>query len=241
MLAALAASATLVLALAGCGTRVVTVPSGDEGVQPLGTVTIRGTGEVATAPDQAEMSFGVETQDEDAREALEAAARVAEDIVDAVKDEGVDDEDVQTTNVSLRPEMDYREGRAPRIVGYRASIRVAVTVTDIESVGDVIGAATDAGSNSLSGPTFTLSDDSPERTAALERAVENARARAEAAAEAAGKSLGDVLSLAEQGVEAPPIAYRVEAAVAADEAFSVPIEPGQVDLSASVTVVFELK
>jgi uncharacterized protein YggE len=237
-----ALAALLVSGLTGCGTRVVTVPAGtgDEAT-PLGTVTMRGSGTASAAPDQAQMSFGIETEDADAREALDEASRVAEDIVDAVKDQGVDSDDIQTTDVSIYPRMDYDRDGPPRIEGYRASIRVSVTVTSIEDTGDVIAAATDAGANSMSGPSFTLSEDNPERTQAIADAVEDARMRAEAAAEAAGKRLGDVLSVAEEGVTAPPIQYRFDSAVAAEEAIAPPIEPGQLDLTASVKVVFELK
>jgi uncharacterized protein YggE len=225
------------IALAGC-TRVVTTPSEGE-TELLGTVTMNGSGTASAAPDQAEMRFGIVTENADAQVAMDAASETARAIVDAVKDEGVDDEEIQTADVSIYPQYDYEGHDIPLIVGYRASLRVAVNVTDIVTVGDVIQAAVDAGANNVDGPTFTLSDDSPQRTAAIEDAIDDARKRAEAAAEAAGKDLGDVLRISEEGVEAPPIDMRVGAAIA-DEAGTVPIEPGELDLTAGVTVVFAL-
>ncbi len=226
-----------VLMLAGCTTRVVTSGSGST---PLNTVTAQGNGTSAAAPDVAEMSFGVMVQDADAKTALDKASATAEMIASAVKKAGVRSQDIQTANVNLYPQQDYREGQAPVILGYEASISVRVKVRDLGDVGDVITAATTAGANTINGPSFTLDDDEAAREAAITDAVAKARVRAEAMAEAADKRLGDVIAISETGVSVPQIYYG-ETAAAADMALSVPIEPGELDVTASVTVVFELK
>ncbi len=235
---AVLASLLLVAAvmLAGCQTRVVTTP----GEQPANTVSARGTGTVATAPDQAEMTFGLTIQRNDARKALEDASAIARKIAEAIKKAGIPAEDVQTQNVSVYPQYSGGDkGTAPKVVGYSANISVRVKIRDIERIGAVIAAATDAGATEVSGPTFTLSEDAPAAAEAIDEAVADARRRAQAMAKSAGKSVGDVLSISEAGVAAPPLyagdAYgRVAAA-------DVPIEPGQIDVSAQVVVVFELK
>lgn len=212
----------------------------DPNVVPLDTVTTQGTGISSTAPDQAKMFFGVQANGDEARATLDEASGIAAAIVDAIKGSGVDDEDIQTTDVSIWPDYDYDDD-TPRIVGYRATMRVAVTIKDIEAVGDVIEAASSAGANEIDGPIFSISDDNPQAHDALQKAVEDARARAEAMAEAAGKSVGDVLSMTEAGIAAPPIQYRYGYADEAAASMDAVIEPGQLDVSASVTVVFELK
>jgi uncharacterized protein YggE len=224
------------LALAGCQTKVVTT----DGATPLNTVTSQGNGTAPTAPDMAQMSFGVTAQNADAKVALDTASKTAEQIATALKNVGVKAEDIQTANVSLYPQQDYREGQAPVILGYQASISVNAKVRDLGAVGDVIAAATNAGATNIGGPTFTLDDDAAAREAAIADAVDDARTRAEAMAKAAGKSVGAVIAISETGVSVPKVYYD-ERAVAADMAGSVPIEPGQLDITASVTVVFELK
>lgn len=222
------------IALAGCQARAATAP----GEPPPNTVSARGTGTAAAAPDQAEMSFGLTIQRDDAKKALEDASRVARTIADAVKKAGVPAEDVQTQNVSVYPQ--YSGGdkdTPPKIAGYSATISVRVKIRDIERVGTVIAAATDAGATEISGPTFTLSEDAPAAAEAIDEAIADARRRAEAMAKAAGKTLGDVLSISEVGITAPPL-YAGDGRLASAD---VPIEPGQLDVSAQVVVVFELK
>lgn len=224
------------LALAGCQTKVVTT----EGATPLNTVTSSGNGKVSAAPTEAEMNFGVVTRDAKADAALDAANKAAKTIADAVKKAGVADEDIQTANVSVYPEYGNQlEGKAPEITGYNANISVRVKIRDIEKVGDVIAAASGAGANEINGPTFTLGDDAPERDAAIEDAIDDAKHRAEVMAKAAGKSVGGIIAISESGVVAAP--YYGGIAERAALADSIAIEPGQLDVTANVTVVFELK
>ncbi len=223
------------LALSGCTTKVVTT----EGATQLHTVTSSGQGEALAAPDMAEMFFGTTVVAADAKDALGQANETAERIAAAVKGAGVADEDIQTANVSVWPDQN-NEGGKTVITGYRASIQVRVKIRDIDEIGAVIGAASDAGANEIGGPNFMLDDDDAVRSEAIELAIADARARAEVMAEAAGKSLGAIISVSEAGVSSPIYggALYVEAM---DAARAVAIEPGQLDIAAQVTVVFELK
>jgi uncharacterized protein YggE len=229
----LALALVLALGLAGCGTKVVTT----NGAAPLNTVTAGGTGKVTAPPDMAEMYFGASFVADDAKTALGQASKAAEDITAAVKNAGVAAEDIQTANVNVYPEQSG-DGQSIQITGYRASIQVRVKLRDLEAVGSVITAASEAGANEIGGPTFTLSNDSSARNDAIELAIDDARTRAEVMAKAAGKSLGEIISVSEANVSIPPVYYDLAAKTAAE---SVPIEPGQLDVSSSVTVVFELK
>ena len=235
---ALAVVALAALALGGCTTKVVT----SDGASPLNTVTATGTGKESTAPDEAEMSFGVTMRDAAADVALDKASKAADAIIAAVKKAGVDAKDVQTRNIAVYPEYgNQTEGKAPTITGYSATVSVSAKIRDIEKVGDVIAAASSAGANEITGPTFTISDESPARDVAIEKAIEDAKHRGEVMAKAAGKSLGAVIAVSETGTSAIPYyskgAYDTAEALRAD----VPIEPGQLDVTANVTVVFELK
>lgn len=225
----------LLVALGGCTTRVVTT----DGATPLYTVTAAGTGTAAAAPDTAEMYFGVTILVADAKTALESASAAADAITKAVKDAGVAAEDIQTANVSVYPQYSYDEGKSTTITGYSATVAVRVKLRDFETIGDVITAANSAGANEISGPNFTLADDAEARATSLTLAAKNARQQAEVMAEAAGKSLGEIVSISETGVTVPVI-YG-DRAMADTAASGVPIEAGQLDVTANVTVVFELK
>lgn len=222
------------LALGGCQTKVVTT----EGAAPLYTVTASGTGETLEAPDMAQMYFGATVTTDEAASALNQANAIAEEIAAAVKNAGVAAEDIQTANVSVYPQQNY-EGDRVIVTGYQASIQVSVKIRDIEAVGDVIGAASEAGANEISGPSFMLDDDADANAEAIKLAIEDARARAEVMAKASGKSLGEIISVNETGASTPIYYGAARDSMAAAE--SVAIEPGQLNIATSVTVVFELK
>jgi len=232
--ALLTALALALAALAGCG-EAGTTPAG----AAANTVTASGAGTTQAAPDTAEMSFGVTTMSPNAKSALDEASKSAEQIASAVKKQGIAGEDIQTQDVSVYPQT-VEQGGKQVITGYQASLSVRVKVRDISKLGEIISAANAAGANNVSGPTFTIDDPAPARAKAIDEAVADARKGAEAMAKAAGKSVGEVLSMSSSDVRLVP-GPMYGTADMAGAAKSVPIEPGQLDITASVVVVFELK
>jgi hypothetical protein len=198
-------------------------------------ITVTGTGKVRAAPDQAGFSFGVETQGQTAGAAMAANNEAVQKVIDAVKGAGIDGKDVQTQQISVYPRY-ADDGQA--IVGYSASNSVNVTIRDLAKVGAVVDAATKAGANQVSGPNLTISDQSALYATALEQALGDARSKAETIAKAAGVTLGRVVNIVEGGGLVPPIPV----AEAADTAGGrgVPVEPGQQELQASLTVTFAI-
>jgi uncharacterized protein YggE len=235
--ALLAALALALVALAGCG-EAGTATTAGSGADATNTVTASGAGTAQAVPDTAEMSFGVTTMSADAKSALDEASKVAEQIASALKKQGIAGEDIQTQDVSVYPQTVDQDGKQV-ITGYQASLSVSAKVRDIAKLGEVISAANAAGANQIYGPTFTIADPAPARAEAIDEAVADARKTAEAMAEAAGKSVGDVLSMSSSDAGSFPMAFG--AAEATGAARDVPIEPGQLDISANVLVVFELK
>lgn len=226
-----AALAAVAFASAGC----TTVAS--SGAAVPNTVTASGTGTVHAAPDEADMSFGVTSSNANAKSALGAASKDAEKLTAALVKAGIAKEDIQTQNVSVYPNYANRSSK-PTITGYTASLDIQAAVRDIGTLGDVINAANNAGSDSLSGPSFTISDKSALHSQAIEKAVADARTRAEAMAKAAGKTVGAVVSISESTASnnpGPLFASRMTAEA------SVPISLGQLDVTTDVTVVYELK
>jgi uncharacterized protein YggE len=219
--------------LAGC-TKVITTPAGSA----ANTVTATGSGTAPGNPDEADMSFGVTRHAADSKTALANASTVAQSITSALAKGGVDKKDIQTQNVSVNPQFVDQNGKQV-VNGFDASIAVSVKVRDLSKLGELITAANAAGADNINGPTFTLSDPAPTRAQAITLAVADARKTAQAMAKAAGKSVGGVLSISTNDVASQPVPLFSTASAGA--AKSVPIEPGQLDVTANVTVVFELK
>ena len=231
--AVLAALALGLVALPGCASGNTTSAGA-----AANTVTASGTGTTQAAPDTAEMSFGVTTMSSNAKTALDGVSKTAERIASAVKKQGIADKDIQTRDVSVYPQSTDQNGKQV-ITGYQASLSVQVKVRDISKLGEVISAANAAGANTISGPSFTIDDPTPVRAKAIDEAVADARKSAEAMAKAAGKSVGAVLRMSSSDAGSVPGPMFGASDVGAGK--SVPIQPGQLDITATVVVVFELK
>lgn len=204
------------------------------------TVSVSGTGRVELTPDRATFTLGVQTMGPTVAGALqENNARVAA-IIAALKRLGAGDREIRTSQVSIYPQQEAAGGRAPKVVGYQVSNSITVAREDPASVGKFLQAAVDAGANTVSGVSFTVSDPARGRDVALQAAFADARAKAEVLARAAGRTLGRAIAIAEgTGVRPPvPLPYAQAAAVRAAE---VPIEAGSQEVSFTVSVVFELR
>ena len=230
----IAAVALLVLAaaaLAGVGR-----PDSAGGASPQsGGITVNGVGTVDSVPDEAEMSFGVQTEGASSRQALARNSAQMERLLAALEAAGIAEKDVQTQDVSVWPRYDM-EGETAG--GYTARNSVAVTIHDLDKAGAVIAAATSAGANQVSGPMLSSSAREQLEAKALGAAVANARKKAEALAKAAGVGLGRVTAMVEGGGMPGPVVLE---AAAARSPKDVPIQPGQEEVQATVTVTFAIE
>jgi uncharacterized protein YggE len=202
----------------------------EEPAPSVDTVTVAGVGTADVVPDEAQLSFGVETRGPTAKAALAVNGAAMRKVIDALRAAGA--RELATQYVSVWP-VSQEDGR---IEGYSASNSVSATV-DVERAGDLIDAGTEAGANQVSGPGMSRSDSERVYRQALVEAVADARVRAEVLAKAAGRSLGEITTMAEGG-SAPPVPYYER--TAADAAASTPIVPGKQETSATVSVTFEL-
>jgi uncharacterized protein YggE len=200
-------------------------------------ITVQGNASVEVVPDQAQLWFGVESHGATAKAALAANATEMRKLLDALRAAGATD--LQTQHVSLSPR--YVEGPVDSsgkvgASGYTAHNSVSATVKQLARAGAVIDAAVAAGANHVSGPTLSVADTSELYREALAKAVDDARESAEALADAADLTLGRVTAIVEGSNAPSPVPM---AARAADEAAaSTPIEAGEQEITATVTVTF---
>jgi hypothetical protein len=207
---------------------------------PPRTITVTGEGEAAAAPDMAILSIGVQTEGDTAGAALRENSAAMAATIDKLKELGIADRDLQTSGLSINPRYDYERNRtSPLLIGYVAANRLTVKLRDLESAGNIIDQAVQAGANSLDGVSFTFSDPGPFQDQAREDAVAKAHAKAMLLTEAAGVRLGPVLTIHE-GYAAPPSPQPGLMRMEAASADSVPFETGESVIHAGVTIVYEI-
>jgi len=194
------------------------------------TLTVSGVGIVKAVPDEAQMSFGVESRRPTAQAAVAANADAMRKVINALRQAGA--REIATQWVSVYP-FTRQDGT---IEGYSASNSVSA-LSDVDDAPGLIDAAAEAGANQVSGPGLSSSNAEALYRQALAKAVADARLRADVLAKAAGRSLGEITTIVEGGAQPTPL-YR-EAALGGDA--STPIVPGQQETSASISVTFSLR
>ncbi len=194
------------------------------------TLTVSGVGIVKAVPDEAQMSFGVETRRPTAQAAVAANADAMRKVINALRQARA--REIATQWVSVYPFTN----ESGVVEGYSASNSVSA-VSDVDDAPGLIDAAAEAGANQISGPGLSSSNADALYRQALAKAVADARLRAEVLAKAAGRSLGEITAIVEGGAQPGPL-FR-EAAQAVDS--STPIVPGQQETSASISVTFSLR
>ncbi len=205
------------------------------------TITVTGQASVVATPDVAYITLSVQTRDKKAADALATNNQHVAQVYQTLARYGVEKQDIQTVSLSLyQQEERDRDGKVTARY-YVANNTVRVTVRDMDKLGQVLDAVVQSGANRLQGIQFDVSD----RAALLEQArleaVKQGKAQAAAIAEAAGAKLGDVQTISFQAVATPVARDEVMMAAVPKAAGEVPVSGGQMQITATVQMVFALQ
>jgi uncharacterized protein YggE len=246
----------IVALTAGCETKTTVVSAPDA----RGGIAVSGTGTVTVVPDIARLNIGVEARGRTVAEARQGAARAMEAVRTSVMRNGVEDRDLKTQSLNIRPEYGSKPVSTPApappnggrpqvvpsgeqvIVGYVASITVLIKVRNIDSASKVLDDAVAAGGDETRVNGIAFAVDTPERfqAEARELAMKDARDRAEALAANAGVKLGKPRSITESLSVPRPVALANGVTPARTGSASTPIDPGESEVTINVNVTYEI-
>jgi uncharacterized protein YggE len=194
---------------------------------------------VEARPDIATFTTGVQTMAPTASEAIRANNVQMASVVARLKKLGIADRDIQTTQISLNQQFDYRDGQQI-FKGYQASNMVNAKLRDLKKLGAFLDALAVDGATNFNGPTFGIDDDSAFRDAARDKVWTSAMQRARNLARKAGYADVRVLRVEESDQERgyspmPMVARTMDASEK-----STPISPGELSVGASMSFTFEM-
>ncbi|MFD0916329.1 SIMPL domain-containing protein [Pseudahrensia aquimaris] len=219
----------------------------DEKPRP-GVISVSATGQAFGAPDMAILNLSVVREADTAREALNANTKAMSEVLAAMKERGIEDRDLRTSNFNIQPRYFYPkrssngEQKPPTITGYIVSNSLTVRVRDLTSVGAVLDQSVTLGVNQGGNLAFTVDKPDALIEQARKSAMEKAIAQARTLTGAAGVSLGRITQISEQGGFRPrrqkQFARMAESAVA--DATPVPVAAGENSYSVTVNVTWEI-
>lgn len=210
--------------------------------QKSDTFNVTGEGKSILKPDTASITAGISVQAQTVKAAQDQINSTINRVSEAVKKIGVDSKDIQTANYNVYPTYDY-SGSTKRITGYSASTNLSIKVRNLDSINNVIDAATENGANQVSGLSFDADDKTEAENDAREKAVAEAKSKAEQAARIAGFRLGRIINYSENfgGFPQPISIMRGLAKEAGAPAPDTQVEPGSQDVTVVVTLSYEIQ
>jgi len=211
-------------------------------------LSVTGTALSSVAPDLVNISFGVETQEKTAQDALTANSELMNKVIASIKQVGLSDSEISTSQFSIYPVYEsYQEKETgiykQTLVGYKVSNIVNVKTKKLDSVAPIIDNAVNVGVNRVDSVFFSLS---PEITSKLqdellEKAVLNAKSRAEIALSPLDYKIIGVkeISLSEFSIPYPRPMYDMAYGAMETKSYApTPIFSSDQDIRATANVVF---
>jgi uncharacterized protein YggE len=229
------------LVLAGCGDEVA------EENYAYHQISVTGNGMAGGEPDLAVIVAGIDLTLDDPAEVVNTAADAAEAFIQAARDAGVAEDEMQTTSYSLWVEDEY-DPYTYNYTGrkvYHLTHYVRFEVRELDRVGEVLAAVIGAGANSVSGVSFAVEDQAALGDSAYVAAVRDAEHRAGLMAEAMGVELGEATYVSQYGsayqVSDQSAAYGYGLASSTSEVSIPAVTSGSFRMSAQVSVTYEIR
>lgn len=209
----------------------------------------QGTGKASGAPDEAVITLGITAQGTTVEQTQNQANQAADKIISALKEQGIKEENIKTTNYSLTPSYSF-SGETQRITGYSVNQNFEIEAP-IGKTNQIVDAGTKAGANMIGNVVFKLNDQKQAelKNQARKEAVDNAKDSAQGLANAAGVKLGKIINVTEStNASGFPMPFTV-AAKAVDTGGNVVVQaperevsnitPGESNVEVSVTLTYQ--
>jgi uncharacterized protein YggE len=210
--------------------------------QPSPGISVVGDGIVLAQPNVARITLGAEVFDPSLTNAQAEAARRMDAVVARLKADGIADDDIRTVSFNITPQYDQRgDQNQPVLRGYQVQNLVAVRSTNVAGLGPLLDDAVSAGATRISGISFESDNMEALKGQARDQAMQNATSKAQQLARDAGVSLGRPTSVEESDTGGVTPVRQLAAPQAAAPAATTPIQPGQLQVSTTVRVVWSIQ
>ncbi|PLW82040.1 hypothetical protein CWI75_13235 [Kineobactrum sediminis] len=214
---------------------------------PYPQVRVMGEGTASLAPDLALLELTVTREADTASEALSANSTAMQEVLRAMREEGIAERDLQTAQFSIQPRYHHSprkpsgEQEPPQIVGYRVSNTLSVRVRNIDRVGAILDRSVALGVNEGGNIQFGNDDPTAALAQARTEAVTDAINRAETLTAAAGVKLGKILEISEQSLQPRPMPMARAEMMRSVADTAVPVAGGENTYRVQVNMVLAIE
>ena len=217
-------------------------------------VTVTGEAVVNVVPDEVVLTLGVESSDKQLRRAKSLNDERVKQVLAAAEKLGIPAKDIQTDHISIEPR--YRDSYEQRdFIGYFVRQTIVITLKDVSQFENLLTDVLDAGANYVHGIQFRTTELRKHKDEARALAIKAAREKAVALAQELDQKVGKPYAIREDqegwgsgynswwgsagglGMTQNVVQNAGNAGMEMDGALA----PGQIGVTARVTVSFELE
>ena len=237
VISGLAASIAALVGLAPIGA-AQTIP-----IQPqqASGISVVGQGIVLAQPNVVRITLGADVFDQSLANAQAEAARRMDAVIARLKADGIAETDIRTVSFNVTPQYDQQANQnQPVLRGYQVQNMVEVKSSNVAGLGALLDDAVSSGATRVFGINFESSDVEALKNQARDQAMANARAKADQMARDAGVSIGRPILIEESDTGGvTPLQQNAAPRAAAGPA--TPIQPGQLQVSTTVRVIWSIQ
>lgn len=223
-------------------------------ISAANTITVSGSGEIVAKADIASFSFSVTEESMNVSEAQSRVAKKANEAIRFLKENGVEEKDIKTTNYDIYPRYDYIKPieklgivtpvRGNRVlIGYEVSQGIEVKVRNIASTGIILSGVGSLGVNNISGLNFSIDEAEKLKKEARDLAIKDAKDNAKSLADSLGIKLLRIVNFSESGYF-PMYREKFNAdnmSLGVGGGLSPEIPTGENKITSQVNIVYEIR
>jgi len=207
------------------------------------TITVSDTGKIYAKPDLAIVNLSVKNEEKTVDKAIKENTEQMNLVIDAVKEQGIEDKDLKTTSFNIYPRYEYYERKEippyyPQgervLVGYEINQSLQVKIRDMGKIGKVIEEATAAGANQVGNLQLTIDKQDEFKKQAREQAIQKTKAKAEELALQLGVNLVRITNFIESSVY-PRFYSLEESGLGGGETPQIEIGENKIEVTVSIT------
>ncbi len=213
-----------------------------QSMQYKNTISVLGEGRVVAKPDIGKINLSVISRAATVAAAQKDNTEKSNNVIKAIKDLGVKEEDLKTISYTIYPRYQYASGRND-IIGYEITQSLEIKIRDLEKVSQILEKATSAGANQVGSLDFTFDDSEKIKSEARQKAIAQAKQKAQDLASSLGVSLGKVVNFSESysdGTNPVPMYADKEALGVGGGGAAPEIQTGQNEIVVYVTLNYEI-
>lgn len=208
------------------------------------TLNVSGVSKIEAVADEVSVYVGIETLKDTAEESKNENSLISERVLKAFENSGIKKEEIETSSYNIYPEYSW-DNNKQELKGYKTSNILKIKTKDFDKVGKIVDVSIDNGASLIQSINFELSEEKQNeiKQEAISKASEDARKKAEATVIGLNSKLGKVKQVTIQDYNYYPYPYYLaeSGGIVADvRKAAANINPGKLEVTASVNVVFEL-